>query len=215
MPIQGTPAARPGHPDSVVADWSVDPDDWGTFLCRTFELWLKTGLGKVLVNWFESSVGAWMNEPAQMCNLAPVCGKVACCFGRRTAASTRANGSSTPEYRLGNLLDPGCQLGDVVYSDRQRRFGLNKRDSLTDQCKRCPYLFACHGECPKNRFIKSLDGQPAQLPLFRHEAFLHLCRSVSPPDRLAKCCATERRSLPERASRRWYAPELPPNSLPG
>ncbi|MGI6415997.1 MAG: radical SAM protein [Thermoguttaceae bacterium] len=101
MPIQRTPASRPGHPDSVVTDWSVDPDDWGEFLCRTFDLWLKTGLGRVLVNWFETSVGAWMNEPAQMCNLAPVCG--------RSLVALEKDGSLYscerlvyPEYRLGN-----------------------------------------------------------------------------------------------------------------
>jgi len=159
MPIVGTPAARPGHPDSIVTDWSVDPDDWGEFLCRTFELWFKNDLGKVFVNWFETLVGLWMNEPSQMCNLAPVCG--------RSLVAMEKDGSLYscerfvyPEYRLGNLLDPGCRLADVVYSDRQRRFGLNKRNSLTDECRRCPYLFACHGECPKNRFVRSSDGQP-------------------------------------------------------
>lgn len=159
MPILGTPAARPGHPDSVVTDWSVDPDDWGEFLCQTFELWLKTGLGKVLVNWFETSVGAWMNEPAQMCNLAPVCGRSLLAL-ERDGSLYSCERLVYPEYRLGNLLDAGCQLADAVYSDRQRQFGLNKRNSLTDQCKRCPYLFACYGECPKNRFVKSSDGQP-------------------------------------------------------
>jgi uncharacterized protein len=57
MPVVGTDAARPGRPDSVVTDWTVDPDDWGEFLCRTFDLWLKQGIGKVLVAWFESLVG--------------------------------------------------------------------------------------------------------------------------------------------------------------
>ena len=115
MPVLGTPAARPGHPDSVVTDWSVDPDDWGEFLCQTFELWLKNGLGKVLVNWFESLVGLWMNEPSQMCNLAPVCG--------RSLVAMEKDGSLYscerfvyPEYRLGNLRDAGCRLADVVYS---------------------------------------------------------------------------------------------------
>ena len=159
MPVLGTPAARPGHPDSVVTDWSVDPDDWGEFLCRTFELWLKNGLGKVLVNWFESLVGVWLNEPSQICTLGPVCG--------RSLVTMEKDGSLYscdrfvyPEYRLGNLRDAGCRLADVVYSDRQRQFGCNKRDTLTDYCRRCPYGFACHGECPKNRFIKSPDGQP-------------------------------------------------------
>lgn len=159
MPLLGTPAARPGNPDSVVTDWSVDPDDWGEFLCQTFELWLKTGLGKVLVNWFEALVGIWLNEPASMCNLAPVCG--------RSLVAMEKDGSLYscerlvyPEYRLGNLRDSGCHLGDLVYSARQREFGCNKHKSLTDHCKRCPYGFACHGECPKNRFIKSPEGQP-------------------------------------------------------
>jgi uncharacterized protein len=206
MPVVGTPAARrkgtgpcfrpcadtPNAPESremdqspsVVTEWSVDPDDWGEFLCRTFDLWLTSGFGKVAVNWFESSVGAWMNEPAQMCNLAPVCG--------RSLVAMEKDGSLYscdrfvyPEYRLGNLRDeagrkgtvpflsatnacasvPATKIGtvplaDVVYSDRQRQFGLNKRNSLTEHCRRCPYLFACHGECPKNRFVKSPDGQP-------------------------------------------------------
>lgn len=159
MPIIGTPAARPGHPDSVVTDWSVDPDDWGEFLCQTFELWFKNDLGRVFVNWFETLVGLWMNEPSQMCNLAPVCG--------RSLLAIEKDGSLYscerlvyPEYCLGNLRDKDFRLADVVYSDRQREFGCNKRDSLTDECRRCPYCLACHGECPKNRFVKSPDGQP-------------------------------------------------------
>ena len=159
MPVLGTPAARPGHPDSVVTDWSVDPDDWGEFLCQTFDLWLKTGLGKVFVNWFESLVGQWMNEPSQICTLAPVCG--------RSLVTMEKDGSLYscdhfvyPEYRLGQPARPGCRLADVVYSPQQRRVRLNKRDSLPDYCKQCNYSFACNGECPKNRFIKSPDGQP-------------------------------------------------------
>lgn len=153
MPILGTPAARPGHPDSVVTDWSVDPDDWGEFLCRTFELWFNSDLGKVFVNWFETLVGLWMNEPSQMCNLAPVRG--------RSLLAMEKDGSLYscerlvyPEYRLGNLRYKGFRLAEAVYSDRQRQFGLSKRNTLTDHCKRCPYSFACQGECPKNRFIR-------------------------------------------------------------
>ena len=65
-----------------------------------------------------------------------------------------------PEYLLGNLNDENCQLAEVVYSAQQRRFGYNKRDSLPDYCKQCKYNFACNGECPKNRFLKTPDGQP-------------------------------------------------------
>ncbi len=65
-----------------------------------------------------------------------------------------------PEYRLGNIRDENCRLGDIAYSPAQRKFGCFKRDSLPEYCRQCTYRFACNGECPKNRFIKTPDGQP-------------------------------------------------------
>ena len=159
MPIKGTAAARPGTPDSVVTDWSVDPDDWGEFLCQTFDLWIKNGFGKVTIHWFESFVAQWMGLPAQICNLAGVCG--------RSLVTMEKDGSLYscdhfvyPEHRLGNLCDGDRQLVDMVYSEKQREFGTNKHKTLPDDCRRCKYNFACNGECPKNRFIKTTSGQP-------------------------------------------------------
>ena len=159
MPVLGTAAARPGTPDSIVTDWSVDPDDWGNFLCQTFYLWMKHDAGKVFVNWFETLAGLWMGLPAQICTLAGVCG--------RSLVTIEKDGSIYscerfvyPEFKLGNLKDKDCRLADLVYSEKQREFGCRKYTTLPDYCKRCKYLFACHGECPKNRLIKSPDGQP-------------------------------------------------------
>jgi uncharacterized protein len=141
MPTIGTPAARPGSPESFVTEWSVDPDDWGEFLCRTFDLWLKKGIGRVMVNWFESLAGQWMGRRAHICTLAPVCG--------RSLVTIETNGSLYccdhfvyPEYCLGNLRDETCQLADVVYSPEQRRFGMSKRKSLPNYCLKCQYTFA-------------------------------------------------------------------------
>lgn len=159
MPVIGSLAAKPGHSTSVVADYSVDPDVWGEFLCRTFDLWLKNGLGKVLVNWFESLVAQWMGKQATLCSLAGVCG--------RSLVTLERDGSLYccdhfvyPEYRLGHLLETNSQLGDIVYSDRQRHFGCAKHKGLPDCCKQCGYHFACNGECPKNRFLRTPNGQP-------------------------------------------------------
>jgi uncharacterized protein len=157
MPAIGTHGAKPGN--GLVNDWSVDADDWGEFLCQTFSLWLATGLGKVLVNWFETLVGIYMGLPAQMCTLAPVCGRSLVTL-EHDGGLYSCDHFVYPEYRLGNLNDEDCQLADVVYSPQQRRFGMNKRNLLPDQCKRCQYNFACNGECPKNRFLKTPDGQP-------------------------------------------------------
>lgn len=159
LPIKGAAAARPGSPDSVVTDWSVDPDDWGEFLCQTFDLWHQNDLGKVTVHWFESLVGQWMGRPALICTLAGVCG--------RSLATIEKDGSVYscdhfvyPEHKLGNILDGDGQLVDLVYSEKQRKFGTDKHKTLPDDCLHCQYNFACNGECPKNRFIKTPSGQP-------------------------------------------------------
>ncbi len=158
MPVVGTAAARPGHATSVVTEWSVDPDDWGEFLCRTFDLWLKNGFGRVLVNWFESLVGQWVQRPAQMCTLAEVCGRSLAIEHDGSVYS--CDHFVYPEYKLGCLDGKGPQLADLAYSPRQRKFGCEKRDALPDYCKKCSYRSACNGECPKNRFVKTPDGQP-------------------------------------------------------
>jgi uncharacterized protein len=158
MPFLGSEAARPGHPASVVTDWSVDPDDWGEFLCQTFDLWLDHDLGKVFVNWFESLVGQWMRQPAQLCVLAEVCGRSLAV--EKDGSIYSCDHFVYPEYRLGNVGDKNLQLGDLVYSPEQRRFGCRKRDTLPEYCRQCRFRFACNGGCPRTRFIKTPDGQP-------------------------------------------------------
>jgi uncharacterized protein len=158
MPALGSPAARPGNPDSVVTDWSVDPDDWGEFLCRTFDLWYRNDLGRVAVTWFESWVAQWMGQPATMCVLAEVCGRALAL--EKDGSLYSCDHFVYPEYRLGNILTEPRSLLDMVYSPEQRKFGCDKRDALPDYCRECRYRFACNGECPKNRFLKTPAGQP-------------------------------------------------------
>jgi uncharacterized protein len=158
MPMIGSPAARPGTPSSVVTDWSVDSDDWGEFLCRVFDLWLQNDIGKIFVNLFESVVGQWLDQPPQLCTMAEVCGR--CVAVEKDGSVYSCDHFVYPEYRLGNLRGDDRQLADMIYSPQQRKFGCNKRDTLTDYCKQCSYRFACNGDCPKNRFITTPDGQP-------------------------------------------------------
>ena len=159
MPVIGT-----GGPAGQADRWSPTgrsiPTTGASFSARRSTCGYQTGLGKVLVNWFESLVGQWMGKPAQICSLAPVCG--------RSLVTMEKDGSLYscdhfvyPEYRLGNLLDDGCQLADVVYSPQQRRVRhATSATALPDYCRQCQYNFACNGECPKNRFLKTPDGQP-------------------------------------------------------
>ncbi len=155
LPVVGSPAARPGSPDSVVTDWSVDPDDWGYFLCKCFDDWLARDVGKVLVNVFETAVVQTMGQPSQLCIYHEFCGK---------GMAVEHDGSVFacdhyvyPEYRLGRIQERS--LAEMAFSRRQMEFGLAKRDTLPACCRQCPHLKMCRGECPKNRIVRAPDGE--------------------------------------------------------
>jgi uncharacterized protein len=156
MPVIGSSAARPGNPDSVVTDWSVDPDDWGYFLSRTFDEWYRKDLGRVLVNLFETAVAQTMGKPSQLCITAEFCGKALAIEHDGTVYS--CDHYVYPEYALGNVRSE--HLGTMAFSDRQQKFGYAKRDALPRDCRECPYLQLCWGECPKNRLLRSEEGEP-------------------------------------------------------
>jgi uncharacterized protein len=155
-PQQGTPRAKPGHPLSIVTDWSVDPDDYGDFLSGVWDEWLSTDFGRIHVNLFETAVAQAAGMPAQTCTQAEFCGK---------GVAVEHNGDVFscdhfvyPEYKIGNIHEK--HLGDMVFSPVQEKFGMDKRDTLPKQCRDCDYLKLCWGECPKNRLIRSRDGEP-------------------------------------------------------
>jgi uncharacterized protein len=156
LPLVGTPAAKPGAPDSVVTAWSVDPDDWGAFLCSVWDDWYAHDYGRVYVDLFETAVAQSLGLPAQRCITAEFCGK---------ALAVEHNGDVFScdhyvytEYRLGNLAD--THLGTMAYSRAQQKFGFAKRDALPNYCKECTHLKLCWGECPKNRLVCTPSGEP-------------------------------------------------------
>lgn len=155
IPVTGSRRAKPGDLDSIVTDWSVDPDDWGRFLIAVFEEWVNNDLGRVQVNLFETAVAQTMGMPAQICITSEFCGK---------GLAIEKNGDIFscdhyvyPEYQLGNVQT--TRLAHMAFSERQKAFGLGKRETLPAACKRCPYLKLCYGECPKNRIVRSEEGE--------------------------------------------------------
>lgn len=156
MPIVGSSASRPGSADSVVHEWSADPEETGSFLCRIFDEWYNRDIGKYFVNLFETSVASWAGQPAQICVFSEVCGKAA--LLERDGSLYHCDHYAYPSCRLGNIQDH--TLEEMIYSTRQMKFGLAKSDALPPYCISCTYRFACHGECPRNRFIKTPDGTP-------------------------------------------------------
>ncbi|WP_394391096.1 anaerobic sulfatase maturase [Shewanella woodyi] len=155
IPIIGSELSKPGHPMSVVTNWSVDPDDWGIFLISVFDEWVNNDLGRVLVNLFETAVAQTMGLPAQICVMAEFCGKGIAVEHDGKVYS--CDHYVYPEYELGNIHQ--SSLNNLVFSTRQETFGMAKRDSLPNYCKSCPHLNLCWGECPKNRLIRTPDGE--------------------------------------------------------
>lgn len=156
MPAVGSSAARPGTPDSVVEEWSVDPEEWGEFLCQVFDEWHSRDFGKIYVNYFEASVESWMGRVNPLCVLAPMCGKGVAV--EHDGGVYACDHYVYPEYRLGNIRSE--PIAEMVLSPKQERFGRSKEGTLPVDCRRCEYEFACYGECPKNRFVRAPSGQP-------------------------------------------------------
>lgn len=155
LPIYGSPGAHPENSNSVVTEWSVDPDDWGYFLCKVWDEWFRRDVGKVFVNLFETAVAQWKGLDSQVCIYHEFCGK---------SVAVEHDGSLYscdhyvyPEYKLGNITHtPSSRL---VFSKEQQEFGYAKFLTLPKRCVQCKYLFACNGECPKNRLLRTPEGE--------------------------------------------------------
>lgn len=142
--------------EAGVSERSVTPDGWGRFLVAVFEEWVQRDVGEVYVQHFDEALAAWVGVPSGLCLFRDTCGDAVAV--EHTGDVYSCDHFVDPEYRLGNLLE--TPLPELVASPRQRAFGQAKRDTLPRQCRECPVLFACRGECPKNRFRMSRDGEP-------------------------------------------------------
>jgi len=155
LPVVGTPRSRPGHPASVVTDWSVDPEEYGYFLCKVWDEWMRRDVGKALVNFCETLVVQHMGEPSQVCVFAENCGKGV--VVEHDGSVYSCDHYVYPEYRLGKVRTQS--LGEMVFSPRQVKFGYDKSDTLPKYCRDCTFLTDCWGECPKNRLVRTPDGE--------------------------------------------------------
>lgn len=139
-----------------VADFSVSPAQWGDFLCAIFDEWVRHDVGQTYVEIFDCTLANWVGERPGICVYAKECGH---------AGVMEFNGDVYscdhfvfPEYKLGNIRDK--TLVEMLYGEQQRQFSCLKHASLPKQCKECEWAFACHGECPKNRFVNDRYGNP-------------------------------------------------------
>jgi uncharacterized protein len=143
-------------PSEPVTAWSVESRQYGEFLVKIFNEWVRQDVGQVFVQLFDAALGSWMGASASLCVFAETCGN---------ALVLEHNGDLYacdhyvyPRYKLGNLLNQS--LGELVNSPVQRKFGADKLITLPKYCRECEVRFACNGECPKHRFLRTIDGEP-------------------------------------------------------
>lgn len=147
---------RTEAPTDLVSSRSVAPEQFGTFLVEVFDEWIRRDVGTVFVQIFDQALSAWMGVEPSLCVFRKRCGR---------ALAMEHDGSLfscdhfvEPEYRLGNVHE--TPLVELANSARQRAFGEAKESTLPRYCRECEVRFACNGECPKNRFIETPDGEP-------------------------------------------------------
>lgn len=164
--------ATPDQKDCRLAQFSITPEDWGNFLCTIFYEWVRNDVGQYFIQIFDATLANWVGVDPGLCTMARSCGH---------AGVMEFNGDVYscdhfvfPEYKLGNIRQN--TLLEMMYSERQLEFGRMKQGSLPGQCRKCDYLFACNGGCPKDRFAQTVDGEPNLNYLCKgyHQYFKHV-----------------------------------------
>jgi uncharacterized protein len=140
---------------ALTTDWSVNGEDFGNFLITIFDLWIRSDVSRYYVQIFDATLANWVGETPGICVFSETCGD---------ALVMEHNGDLFscdhfvyPEYYLGNILEK--PITDIVKTQRQFDFGIDKRNSLPGYCLQCDVRFACHGECPKHRILYTTDGE--------------------------------------------------------
>jgi len=155
-PLANPPTLKVLTPYAEVTPWSVEPLQYGTFLCAIFDEWVRNDVGRYFVQMFDVQLGIELGYPASLCVFAETCGK---------GLALEHNGDLYacdhfvyPHFKLGNLMNQ--TITEMVNSPQQIQFGIDKHASLPRQCQRCEVGRHCNGECPKHRFNLTIDGEP-------------------------------------------------------
>ena len=140
----------------VVTGRSITGAQYGRFLIDVFEEWVRNDIGEVYVQMFDVSLANWFGEPPSLCVHSRTCG--AALALEHTGDLYSCDHFVEPAYKLGNIKEQ--PMLELVASQQQQKFGQDKFDTLPQYCLDCDVRFACHGGCPKDRFITAPDGEP-------------------------------------------------------
>ena len=156
--IQFTPIVEPASEhagDDLVTAESVRPGQWGQFLCALFDEWVRRDVGHYFIQLFDATLANWVGVESGVCSMCRTCGNALVMEWNGDVYS--CDHFVSPQHKLGNILEQ--PLATLCYGGQQDRFRRLKT-TLPQQCHACPFLFACHGECPKNRLVETSEGEP-------------------------------------------------------
>lgn len=150
------PLVEPLSLDTLsVSDATIDAEDWGNFLCDIFDVWKGGDIGRVTVQMIEEALQKGIGKEHALCIFKKTCGDVPVIENNGDFYS--CDHYVNREYHLGNITT--TSLTELLECESQRNFGQAKWKSLPDYCLKCDVLDQCYGECPRNRFILTPDGQ--------------------------------------------------------
>ena len=188
---------------SLVTHRSVGPAQYGRFMIEVFEEWVRRDIGAVYVQMFDTALANFYGEGGGMCVHAETCGSQLAL--EHTGDLYSCDHYVEPGYLLGNIGDQ--HMLELIASPAQRKFGQDKRDTLTRYCRDCDVRPACNGGCPKDRFATSPYGEPGQHYLCPgYKDFFH---HVTAPMQ-SHVPAAARRPGPRRADDRLRQAGRPP-----
>lgn len=137
--------ANPGE----LRTFSVPAKNYGTFLCRLFDLWLADfvdGSQTTSIRFFDSVFYRYVGMTPPECTLLEECGNYLVVEHNGDVYS--CDFFVEPVWKLGNISN--CNLQDMLNSERQTAFGAMKKQ-LPEECRSCKWLHLCQGGCIKDR----------------------------------------------------------------
>ncbi|MHC4495951.1 MAG: SPASM domain-containing protein [Planctomycetota bacterium] len=148
--VEPQPDAKGG-----VSPLTVPAEAWGIFLCTIFDEWVNGDIGRIKVQIFEEATRTAFGQEHSLCIFRPICGDIP--VVEHNGDFFSCDHFVDPEHCLGNILDNS--LDELLESPAQRAFGKAKLETLPECCQACDVRTMCNGECPKNRFIRTPDGE--------------------------------------------------------
>ncbi len=144
--IQFIPCVELDEARGEVTDFSITPEQYGEFLCKTFDCWCEHGVQNLSVRDFDSMLSYYLNGRHTICTFDRQCsqyiviehsGDAYCC-----------DFFVEPKWHLGSIMD--TPIEKLAASPKKRQFARAKTN-LCSKCMVCRHLAICRGGCMKDR----------------------------------------------------------------